>query len=130
MNLGFLPRSWKFIIPLVLLSGCNTSSPPDERFVASTCREYGSLCDATCLERRFKVCYVDTDLFGNNGPYDVQKMCHAMHYGNTCPPCEQHFTLNFGGAMRNVSCQEFHKALARKNKQCSNCLKKVGEGPN
>ncbi len=120
------------IIALLVTSlslGCTDSGPIDSSKIHSKCLEYDSICDATCIDGRFKVCYVDTELFGKDGPYDVQKMCHGMHYGNTCPPCEQNFTLNFGGAMRNVSCEEFHQALARKDKLCSGCLKKIGEGP-
>lgn len=109
--------------------GCTREANLDQHEIDRKCAEIQMACDPTCLEQRLKVCYVDPEIYGP-GPYNVFKNCHAIHVGNNCPPCSHTFSLNFGGAMRSVSCQEFFRAIARKNNECGSCLKKIGEGVN
>ena len=116
------------VLLVALLCSCADKS---EKFIVpaqSMCKELESMCETKCSQKRFKSCYVDTKLFGA-GPYDVTKSCHGVHVGDMCYPCDQIFSLNFGGAMRKVACEEFVQTLLKKNASCSGCLKAVGEPP-
>lgn len=118
----FLSLSW------FSLSSCNNKTEHFERASYDKCSELEGLCETKCSQRKFRSCYVDKKRFGN-GPYDVTKQCHGVHVGDMCYPCDQIFSLSFGGAMRAVSCEEFVQSLLRKNKECGGCLKAVGEVP-
>ena len=112
-----------FILVVSLIS-CATNDQIDERLIARTCREIEQRCDPGCIGGTLRDCYVDTTLFPE-APYDPFKHCHALHVGNHCAPCTHIFSVNFGGAMRDVGCEEFHRAIERKNRQCGGCLKTV-----
>lgn len=111
----------------LLLVGCGSDSG-DSSKIRALCRDYEQLCDPSCDKKTFRSCYVDTEMFP--GPnHDLFKHCYAVHVGNTCHPCQQIFSLNFGGSMRSVSCEDFQQALARKNRDCNGCLEKYGTSP-
>ena len=113
---------------LFALLSCSEPIHYDDASIKRRCEKLADLCDPACIEKKFRACYVDTELFPNK-PYDLFKHCHAVHVGDTCTPCSQIFSLNFGGAMRDVGCEEFHRALVRKNKQCGDCLVRLGDAP-
>jgi hypothetical protein len=39
------------------------------------------------------------------------------------------YSINFGGVMRQVSCEDFLATIDRKNNECGNCLKVYGDAP-
>lgn len=121
-------RNLVVLTALLIAAGCSSGPPIDEGAIRSTCRKFESLCDPTCMEKKFRSCWVDSEMFPT-APHEVFKHCYGMHTGNLCHPCEQNFTVNFGGAMRDLSCEEFMRSLGRKNKECGGCLKKFGDGP-
>lgn len=120
--------SLAYFVSLILFLGCQKAPLESKAEIEARCSKLTKLCDPGCLEKKFRVCYIDSELFPE-GPYNLYKHCHAVHVGNTCAPCEQIFSLNFGGSMRPVSCQEFFETLNRKNASCNNCLKKLGRDP-
>lgn len=122
------PKLLFYLLFSFLFFGCQQSAPVNKTEIKASCDKLSKYCDPGCLVKKFRACYIDTDLFPS-GPYDLYKHCHGVHVGNTCTPCEQIFSLNFGGSMRPVSCQEFFETLSRKNSSCDNCLKKFGDSP-
>lgn len=111
------------------LVSCSSGPSPEElRSFKLKCQSIQQLCNPRCMERRFRSCWVDSKLFPNE-PTDIFQHCHATHVGSVCPPCEQKFSLNYGGVMREVACEDFLASIARKNKSCGNCLQKYGDAP-
>ena len=103
-------------------AGCKNTEGQD--FAAAKCKEWdGGECSQNCQDGDFRFCYVDPA--NTHGAIIWRKHCHAVYVGRTCPPCTHVFALNFGGAMRKVSCEEFYESIARKNRDCSNCLQTI-----
>ena len=118
----------------VLLAGslwaCHHEDTNTNQLILQKCNYIQAQCKAEpCSDGKFSSCYADTSLFGDKESYDVRRECHGVHVGSICPPCSNTFTLNFGGAMREVSCQEFLAAIEKQNRDCGNCIKKVGWSP-
>jgi len=111
------------------LDGCSKQGIIDQAEIERRCSELSKVCKKGCSGGDFKACYVDTSLFGDRESYDVRKECHGVHVGNTCEPCKHIFSLNFGGAMREVSCKTFLEAIEKQDSDCGGCMKKVGWSP-
>lgn len=47
-----------------------------------------------------------------------------MVVGTTCAPCSEIFALNFAGAVKDVSCEEFLQSIERRNEECNGCIQK------
>lgn len=118
-----------FLLLFILLS-CNRKNQSNTEQYRERCQKLTAECQPTCEEKTFRTCFIDTKLFPT-GPYSLIDNCHAVHVGSLCAPCEQLFSVNFGGAMRGVSCEEFFSAIDRKNKDksCNGCLKQFGDSP-
>lgn len=117
------------IVVFLLLVSCSRTPQIDQIKIKQRCEALEQSCKVDCQDGEFKVCYVDTALFGDKDQYDVRAECHGMHVGSLCKPCNNIFSLNFGGSMRQVSCHDFFEAIEKQNQECGGCIKKVGSSP-
>ena len=118
-----------FLLSLAIFS-CKAQHQSSGEQYHERCQTITTACEPNCLEKTFRACFIDSKLFPK-GPYDIINNCHAVHVGNLRAPCQQLFSVNFGGSMRAVSCEEFFSALDRKNndKACDGCLEQIGDSP-
>lgn len=87
-----------------------------QELAASSCRSCGA-----GVRDEYRYCYFDSKKYPN--PKVVRENCLAVHVGNKCKPCESIFAVNFGGALSEVSCENFFQTIAERNELCNGCVK-------
>lgn len=118
----------KTILLLVLavsVFGCNsTSEEVVDSKITAKCKELESYSCRTCaagVRDEFRFCYFDSTKYPK--PQVVRENCLGVHVGNKCKPCESIFAVNFGGALSEVSCENFFQTVEKRNKLCKGCVK-------
>lgn len=131
--LSFLPFSvfHIYILAILLVSmgifflSCQSSDPAKEA-AKKRCEESTPVCHTKCRgsEQGFhRYCYAKKSL--SSGAVDFAADCVGLHVGRSCQPCEEIYSVNFAGALREVSCERFHTELIHYNKRCGGCLKRI-----
>lgn len=108
----------------VFFLSCQSPDPAREA-AKKKCEESTPVCNTSCRgsEQGFhRYCYAKKSL--SSGAVDFAVDCVGLHVGKTCHPCEEIYSVNFAGALREVSCERFHIELIHYNQRCGGCLKR------
>jgi len=114
-----------FLFLIVVLAGCKENQ--DDKIAALAeqhCKKWSAQACRECkpgVVDELRECYYDSRR--HVSPAVVREDCLTVHVGNRCKPCESIFAVNFGGALREVSCKEFFVAIEERNSICNNCVK-------
>ena len=106
---------------------CESRERVYAKIVTDRCEKDRQNCSKDCQGKTFRYCYYYPDK-ANKPAFDIRTDCIGLHVGKSCSPCEDIYTLNFGAALQQVSCQEFYNSLYIRDKECKSCIKK-GEFP-
>jgi len=115
------------LLCLFPLSSCEKPSDPEgDKQVTQRCREdLTNLCSIPCKgEEDFRYCYYNPE-HADEEHFAIRAYCFAVLVGRSCEPCERLYTLNLGGSMREVSCENFYMAIDKRKIECPECVKAV-----
>lgn len=134
---GFIFPAITFLLMLPLVSfgqDAATQATPEyqkvvdaDKDIADKCRKQANTaCDKELVDGFGQDCYFDSTLYnkeelksGEVLPKETRDACFAIRsYGN----CYEKFELREGSDFREVSCEEFYRAITEKNKTRDNCV--------
>ena len=111
----------------IFSASCQSRERVYSKIVTERCAKDRSNCSKDCQGKTFRYCYYYPEKL-NKPQFDIRTDCLGLHVGKSCSPCEDIYTLNFGAALQQVSCEEFYSSLYARDKECNSCIKK-GEFP-
>lgn len=118
---------WLLVACLLALPICSACSSEDEvlppEVKARCAEEKNKVCQPSCKDGEYRYCYGYREDF-KRSDFFMRRDCLAIHVGRNCEPCEDIYSVNFGGSMKGVSCEAFYDTLYKRDKECNGCLKK------
>lgn len=116
-----------FLILIVCWCGCQQKEEGYTQEILAECQKWRAKeCKKGCSGGDFRICYFDNRYAKEE--VDPRQECVGLIVGHSCEPCSEIFALNFAGAVKEVSCEDFLSAIANRNRECGDCVKRFNLG--